>query len=168
MSGESDVVGMSALQLAGDFIVPTDDDTYKDGWGFEELGPYEETALTARYPLDLPKVFGMREIRTIGSAGVNPPATAGIPGSAIVSDVIFPSSIVYSDGGSGRVTWTLGSVLYNGVKYTIASEGTGDTNKYIYWDLHDTPTTLRTTGTRATAVGSDKFVLCVYDGGTHC
>ena len=167
MSGQSDVVGMPALQLRGDFIVPTDESAgAPDGWGFEPMSAFEETALVAQYPLDVPRVYGMRERVVSVGGGVAAPGPAGIPAGAVVSDIIIPSSITYSNGGSGKVTWTAGSVLYKGVTYTIAAEGTGDTNKYIYWNLNDTPTTLRTTNTRGTAVGADKFIMCVNDGGT--
>lgn len=167
MSGQSDVVGMPALQLRGDFVVPIDESAgATDGWGFEPMSAHEETALVAQYPLDVPRVYGMRERITSTGAGVNVPTPAGIPGSAIVADVLFPSGFTYSDGGSGKVTWSTGTVLYNGRTYTIAAEGTGDTNKYIYWDLNDTPTTFRTTATRANAVDKNKRVMCVNDGGT--
>ena len=168
MSGQSDVVGMPVLQLSGDFIVPDESAGATDGWGFESLSSHESSVLTAQYPFDVPRVFGMRE-RRVTMAPSGPAVSyigAGIPSSGFVSDVLFPSGITYSDGGSGKVTWTTGSVLYKGVAYTIAVETTGDTNKYIYWDLNDTPTTLRTTNTRAAAVGEDKFVVCVNDGGT--
>jgi len=71
-----------------------------------------------------------------------------------------------SGAGTAKVLWTTGVLRYKGIEYTIASEITGDTNKYIYWDLDSSNTTFKTTNTLADILGADKWAMCYNDGGT--
>jgi len=77
-----------------------------------------------------------------------------------ITDVIFSDDIA-----NKKVTWTAGILTYKGAAYAISAEATGDTNKYIYWDANNNPTTLQTTNTLSEAVGERKFILCVNNNG---
>jgi len=86
----------------------------------------------------------------------------------LLADVSIPLyfGFVFSDAGDNKVTWTTGKITYQNLSYTIEAETAGNTEKYIYWDKAATPTTLHTTNTFATAYGTDKYVVCINDGGT--
>jgi hypothetical protein len=77
------------------------------------------------------------------------------------------TGIVFTKDGS-NVTWTTGNLKYKGVDYTIDVEVTGDTNKYIYWDLNSANTTFKTTNTLTdiTSTPADKWMMCYNDAGT--
>lgn len=90
---------------------------------------------------------------------------------AAISNIDMPvtTGIVFTKSGS-NVTWTTGTLKYKGVDYTIAAEVTGDTNKFIYWNLDGTTTVFATTNTIAdatpTAGEPDRWVMCYNDAGT--
>lgn len=98
--------------------------------------------------------------------GVTVPGQPGVSGTAITADMPITRGITFADGGGGKVTWSTGTLRYKGVDYTIAAEGTGDTNEYIYWDKDSTPTSFLTTATLATVIGLDKWLMCYNDSGT--
>jgi len=83
------------------------------------------------------------------------PPTLDVP---LVTGIEF-----YSNGN--KVTWTEGIVTYAGTAYTVSAETTGDTNRYIYWDVNANPNILHTTNTLADAYGNGKFILCVNQAG---
>jgi len=88
----------------------------------------------------------------------------GTPGTAITADIPITNGIVFTQDGT-KVTWSTGNLRYKGVDYTIAVEATGDTNRYIYWDLNSANTTFKTTDTLATAIGAGKWVMCYNASG---
>ncbi len=98
------------------------------------------------------------------AAGLEYDFGTAIPSSEPTVDVPTTNGITFSQSGS-NVTWTTGTLRYKGIDYTIAVEATGDTNKYIYWDLNSLNTTLKTTNTLGDATGTDRWVMCYNDSG---
>jgi len=56
-------------------------------------------------------------------------------------------------------------LTYKGAVYAINADASGDTNKYIYWDKGNNPTTFQTTNTLSEAMGQHKWIMCVNDNG---
>ena len=61
------------------------------------------------------------------------------------------------------IAWTTGNLRYEGTDYTIAAGSTNNT--YVYWNKDSSPTTFQTTSTLSTAVGTDKWLMALYDDG---
>jgi hypothetical protein len=115
----------------------------------------------------------------VGPQGIpGPPGPAAIGGGWIPSmsldvvnrwgsgdisvDIPLTNGIVFT-GASNKVTWTAGTLQYKGETYNITAEDTGDTNKWIYWDLNNSPTTFKTTNTIGDTLGNDKWLMCYND-----
>jgi len=60
----------------------------------------------------------------------------------------------------GKAIWTSGTLTYKGTVYNIAGGST--TDKYIWWDKNDTPTTFHHSDTRP-PIGSDVWLMAFYD-----
>jgi len=67
---------------------------------------------------------------------------------------------------AGYVSWSSFKIKYQGSEYTVAANSSGTNAALVYWDANDTPTSLKTTTSLATAIGAGKFLVGTNDGGT--
>ena len=100
-------------------------------------------------------------IRVFGLQGTE---TAGVGLSA---DIPKLSKITFIGDGSSKVGWTAGTVEYGGNSYAIVVKAVGDgsTDAYIYWDDAAGQTSFKTTGTFATAIAVNHWLVCINDSG---
>ena len=100
-------------------------------------------------------------IRVFGLQGTE---TAGVGLSA---DIPKLEQITFIGDGSSKVGWTPGTVTYGGSSYAIDVKAVGDgsTDAYIYWDDADGQTSFKTTGTFATAIAANHWMVCLNDSG---
>lgn len=85
-----------------------------------------------------------------------------VNGTAKWTTDFTPPTVPYS--GDKDMTWTAGTLRYQGTNYSIIAGSSID--DYAYWDMGDSNTTYITTDILATVIGTDKWVMCYNDGGT--
>jgi len=87
-----------------------------------------------------------------------------VPPSKLLVNTIFLDGIDFTDNdpSAGYVSWTSGTLYYEGVAYNITS---GNTNyKYIYWEK---PNTTFSTSNTKPSWSPNRFIIAVNDSGTH-
>jgi len=82
-----------------------------------------------------------------------------------VLSVPILAGIDWLEKPNDKIGWTAGVVTYKGQNHEITAEATGLAAKYIYWNQDKTETFLGT-NTLSEAMGPNKWIVCVNEGGT--
>jgi hypothetical protein len=112
-----------------------------------------------------PGPAGLPGISVEGGIGEQP-----VPPAGISADFPITDGIEFSTGTTNQVTWTAGTLWFQGTSYEISSgnataSGAG-IYQYIYWDEASSPTTLHNTETLATAAASGRWIIAINLSGS--
>ena len=103
---------------------------------------------------------GLPGVGIMGPAGAK-----GLAGTILIHQPTWTGDFYSNTPTAGKVSWSTGTLTYQGAEYTITANSAGTTDTFIYWDLASS-TIFQSTNDRNEAVGADRFLMCYNDEGS--
>jgi len=97
----------------------------------------------------------------LGSASAESGTTLSITPGYFDLDTPILTGITWTSDATD-ISWSSGTLVYEGVSYSITADSGTGSNPYVYWNKNSAPTTFTSSATRPT-LGDDIWVMAFYN-----